>query len=412
MSKKTILIFSLIIYLIVAFVTEIFYREDLYEISLKYIKEIKQKGFFHYFYFFWSYIFLSGMIGVGLYITLVFYPIHIFVTFFSLFIFIISIMCLLKSLYSNSRPYWDIYLLDQGNRTDKFLEDPTECDGEFGNPSGHALLSTLIIYLWNLFINSNYFNKINDKKKIYLKYLTLILSFICIIFMIYSRVNRQVHSFNQIIFGTILGLAVIFALCYILEINKIDILVFMQNLDKVKYIIIPIILLLFGVSVALGLTRHNENEDKYIFILELYCGYIRDQCFGKNTTFHSSIMFQLIGMYIGMLLLHNKIEKNYPEKRNKFYNWNTGSKYNTLKIALCSFLLPFIIPLLMYLIPYKYYYLKFIAATISFLLYGFFSLGFCFYYSCVFFLREEFENNKTLLVNENVSNANQDEANI
>ena len=52
MNKKLIITIGLIIYLIIAFVTEIFYRNKLYDKSVDYIEKIDQDGFFKYFYFF------------------------------------------------------------------------------------------------------------------------------------------------------------------------------------------------------------------------------------------------------------------------------------------------------------------------------------------------------------------------
>jgi hypothetical protein len=219
MNKRIILIICLIVYLLIVFGTEFFYRKKLYELSLEYIEKIEQSGFFYYFYFFWSMIFLYGMMALGIIITLIYYPLNIFFAHLSILLILIFIMCLLKSLYSQARPYWDIYLKNANN---VFFTEPTECDGEFGNPSGHALLSTYLLCLWDLFLCSYFFNKIKGKKKIFIKYFTLFLAIICIIFICYSRVNRQIHSFNQIIFGSILGVAVYFTFCHILEINKIN----------------------------------------------------------------------------------------------------------------------------------------------------------------------------------------------
>ena len=78
MKKKAVQIICLIVYLIIIFMTEIFYREPLYELSVEYIEKIKQEGFPFYFNYFWSMIFLYGMMFVGTIITLFFYPIHIF----------------------------------------------------------------------------------------------------------------------------------------------------------------------------------------------------------------------------------------------------------------------------------------------------------------------------------------------
>lgn len=396
--KKIIFIFCLIIYLIIAFGTEYFYRDKLYDISIKYIENIKQDGFFHYFYFFWSMVFLILIIIFGILITLLFYPISIFFSFLSIQIILSFIMCILKSVYSNPRPFWDIYLKNEKNETEKLLPTPTECDGGFGNPSGHSLSATYILCLWNLFINSNYFKKIEGKKKIFIKYFTLVLSIICILFITYSRVNRQIHSFNQIIFGAILGFAVFFTFCYILEINAINPKTFMENLNNYKYLLIPILFVLFAISAILGFIRHNGKENEYFIILEKYCGYKKEELFGNSTILLSPIIFIIIGSYIGLLLLRYKIKKNFPNKENAFYNWNTrGQKFQIIKIAFLSFFLPFIFPISIIFINYKFIILKFILAIIFYFLYGFLSIGIFFYYACIYYKKEEFVDEELLI---------------
>ena len=397
MNKKLIFIICLIIYLIAAFVTEIFYRNKLYKKSIEYIEKIKQNGFFHYFYFFWSMIFLYGMMAVGILLTFIFYPINIFYCHLSVEIFFIFIMCILKSLYSNSRPYWDIYSSRQGNETIKFLPKPTECDGEFGNPSGHSMLSTYILILWDLFLKSKFFENLERKRQLITKYITLIISLVFIAFVTYSRINRQIHSFNQIIFGAILGFSICFTFCHILELNKIETKIFMENIHNYKFIIIPIFIILFIISVILGLFRHNKNEDKYEFILKMYCNFAKGEMFGKNTAYTSSLVFILIGGFIGLLFLRNKIIKNHPEKENKFYDWNKGKKVNTLKIALFTLILSAII-----LIPVlfiKHYIAKFIVSSFLFFFFGFCLFGLILYYACKIFKKNEIEVEIKIFIN-------------
>ena len=336
MKKKTVLIICLIIYLIIVFITEIFYREPLYRISVNYIKEIDQKGFPLYFNFFWSMIFLYGMMVIGTLIVLLNYPINIFFCNVSILITLIFIMCLFKSLYSSPRPYWDIYNQESQNE--------------------------------NL-----------------IKYITLVLSIIFIICIMYSRINRQIHSFNQIIFGALLGVAVFFTFCYILEFDKISPKDFITILNNYKFILIPMMIALFSASIILGFTRHNSKEEEYAIILDKYCNYVRDQLFGKNTAFHSALIFIVIGEYIGLLLLNYKISQNYNDKDDIFYNWNTGSKLSTLKIALFFLILPAILPAIILIIPFKLYILKFIASIVFYFLFGFFNLGLCLYYGCILF---------------------------
>jgi hypothetical protein len=298
-------------------------------------------------------------------------------------------MSILKSLYASPRPFWDIYI--EKDKNGDSSSKPIECDGGFGNPSGHALQSTYILFLWYLFTNSNCFNKIKGKKKIVFKYLTLILSIMCLLFVIYSRIYRQVHSFNQIIFGSVLGISFFIFFCYIFEFDKISSHDFAIILDKYKYILIPLFILLFIVSVILGLNRHNENEEKYEEILIYYCKRNKEELFGKTTSFSSTLIFAIIGGYVGMLALKNKIDKFYKNDEDVFYNWNKRSKIEVVKISL--FLLLSFIPLSGNIIPFNIIILRIILAAFSFFLYGLFLFYLCFYYACIIFRKPKEEIN-------------------
>ena len=415
MNKKIILVGILSIYLIIVFDTEILYRNSLYDFSVKYIEKIEQKGFFHKFYYFWSMIFLYVSLIIGMYVSLFFYSINISYSHISVQLIMLFIMCLLKSVYANSRPYWDIYLLNQKNETEKILPTPTECDPEFGNPSGHAFLSIYLLILWDLFINSKFISEMEGKKKIFIKYITLILSLLCIGFISYSRINRQVHSFNQIMFGLLLGFALFFAFCYILELNKVDANIFIEVLDKYKFILLPIFILFFAISVLLGLTRHNEKEEKYQKILELYCDMANKwEMFGKITAVASSTLFVPIGGYLGLLFLKFKINKNYSGKESLFYNWYKAKTFQKLKIGCFNIFLPAIASIPIIFISNKYYVIKFVLIALFCLFYGFCLFGFTFYFACVLFKLPEIvqdnilENseNKEIQVNDSENNAN------
>lgn len=391
MKKKMILIIGLIIYLIIAFVSEIFYREPLYKKSIEYMKKMIQNKFLDYFNFFWSFPYLIIQMFCGILITFLFYPINIFFCNFSYELFLSFIMSIFKSLYSSPRPFWDIYI-EKDKTGDK--SKPIECDGGFGNPSGHSLQSTYALFLWYLFVNSNFFNKIKGKKKIVFKYLILIFAIISILFITYSRIYRQVHSFNQILFGSVLGISFFVLFCYIFEFDKINSHDFAIILDKYKFILIPILFLLFVVSIVLGLNKHNEKEDEYEKILVNYCGRSKEQLFGKSTSFSSTLVFAIIGGYVGMLFLKNKIDKYYNKDEDIFYNWNKRSILETIKISL--FLLLSFIPLTAIFIPVNNIIIKIILASFSFLLYGFCLFYLCFYFACILFRKSREEINSLL----------------
>ena len=70
-------------------------------------------------------------------------------------------MSIFKSSYASPRLYWDIFLKLKKNNLS--LPKVTEFDSEFGSPSEHAFLNIYILFLWHLFINSNFVNKIEKK---------------------------------------------------------------------------------------------------------------------------------------------------------------------------------------------------------------------------------------------------------
>ena len=173
----------------------------------------------------------------------------------------------------------------------------------------------------------------------------------------------------------------------------------MKIIDKYKYILIPFLLVLFSISVILGLTRHNKNEDIYKSILQKYCGFSEDEIFGKNTAYSSNLIFIEVGAYLGSLFLKYKINNNYPDNDIPFYNWNSGKFFQSLKISIFAFILPSIFFVPVVFIKFHNYILKFILTALFFFLYGFCSFGFCFYYSVIIFKKEEIKQESEGLVN-------------
>lgn len=386
-KKKRAFILLLIIYFFIIFGTEIFYRKKLYAISVEFEQNIKQSGFWHGFFFFWSYIFIYGMMFIATIIVVLYYPYNVMACYIANELSLIIIMCFLKSIYANSRPYWDIY--NERYINGDFTTFPTECDGGFGNPSGHSLMSTSFLSLWYLFINSKYLRQLQRKWRNCLSIFGFFLVIICIASVTFSRIHRQIHSFNQIILGTLIGIGIFFLFCFIIEFDKIKPNEFVNFLNKFKFVLLPLFFIFFGISVTLGFLIHNEKERNYEKVLDHFCKYRKEQIFGINTAYHSGLIFILIGGYIGILFLRYNINKSQYNKEGLFYHWNQGPRLRTLKIALFSFLLP-VIPLVsIFIIPYKYFYLKFIFEILLYAWYGFAALGLCFYYGVLLFTKEK-----------------------
>lgn len=169
----------------------------------------------------------------------------------------------------------------------------------------------------------------------------------------------------------------------------------METINKYKFIVILFIIILFSISVSLGLTFHNENEDKYEIILKIYCNFSKEKMFGKNTAYTSTLIFLVIGGYLGLLFLNYKIKKHHSQRQKFFYNWNKGRKLESLKIALFSFLLPAI--LFIPIVFIKKYILRFILSSLIYTFFGYFLFGLAFYYACIIFKKKEIRNGNPLL---------------
>ena len=266
--------------------------------------------------------------------------------------------------------------------------------------------STYLLFLWHLIVNSSLFQKIEVKKRNIIKYITLGVSILFIIFVLYSRINRQVHSFNQIIFGTLIGVSIFIFLCYIVDINKISSEKFIEILEKYKYYVIPIFILLFFLSIIFKLTIRNGNEGDYSIILAKFCSKNQnpEEIFSKSNPYISSNIFTVIGGYLGLLFLKKEIKKNYPYKEERFYNWNKGGKMQTFKILICNFLLSYIH---LYIPTPKNYSFNLIFNLIMNFLVGFFAFGFYFYYACDIFVTENVIDKQLLLLSEEYEKENE-----
>lgn len=79
------------------------------------------------------------------------------------------------------------------------------CAGEFGNPSGHSLLSCQFIPTMILFCKQSYPNFFKERK-----FLAIFMQFVAGIFLVlicFGRFYLGRHSVDQILFGIVLGLS-------------------------------------------------------------------------------------------------------------------------------------------------------------------------------------------------------------
>ena len=106
---------------------------------------------------------------------------------------------ILKSMYGEDRPYWV---------TDDIKA--TSCHLGFGNPSGHMLNN---VFFWlSLYLHQYYeVGVIKPRMSVFCTAYIIKMAVTCIgvtflIFMGFSRIYLGAHTFNQVLFGTILGI--------------------------------------------------------------------------------------------------------------------------------------------------------------------------------------------------------------
>ena len=338
-SKFRIKSFILVIYILIVFLSEKFYRSYLFNKSIDIEKKIYENT---------SYITINifkiitnfGTITILIPLVIIIHlllPINISYTFLSVLILSCYFDNILKIIYSNPRPFWIEPSIKK------------ECDGGFGNPSGHSFTSfSTYLSLWNIIIERPFF----ENKK-FLKIILFIIFFIFSFLIALSRIYLSVHSINQILFGSLLGMGLYFYFFHIIQLQKFN------GKQFFKYITgsleIKIHSIKFGIYLILLFLVYffkKYNSNKYDNILHENCPEIPLYRKFKNDGFFVGLtIFFLIGAHYGLLFFINKIQVEKPFKNEEINKW---TKENHLKIIIIQFLIlipHFILMILYFLIP-------------------------------------------------------------
>ena len=99
---------------------------------------------------------------------------------------------IIKLLYNDARPFWLNTILFQG-----------KCETSYGNPSGHSLIAFYFYLSFAYYLCKNNFMKYNKSIKIGI-YIT---AFILSVLTAFSRLVLGVHSLDQVIYGSLFGIA-------------------------------------------------------------------------------------------------------------------------------------------------------------------------------------------------------------
>ena len=284
----------------------------MFQFSLNFEKELQEKSPQIIIIIFKIITKVGGEYLIAVPILLVF----IFFSFIKSSVFIAGFMiCLqfhsmMKIWYGAIRPFWQNTNLYKGI-----------CDGGFGNPSGHSMVNTYL-YL-SLFV---YIKEINILQGKYIFQGFILIFFIVWIFsIIFSRIILGMHSLNQVIYGTSLGLIFFLFFIQVFKLHKMPISYYKKFFKKTSYIsyIFLIILLLSILSIINKFAFNNNiNLEKYNDILNKLCGsdYPNYRRFNNDGLFGSLIIFSILGMYLGQILFWYLIDNKYKRSNNNYKN--------------------------------------------------------------------------------------------
>ena len=293
----------IIILSIVAFILEFFYREPLFNYSLYFEKNWQSKAtettistFKILTKYGGEYLMAVPVLIVFCFFTLI--KSYVYITFF---IFCLQFHSIMKVWYGNKRPFWERQSLYKGL-----------CDGGFGNPSGHSI-STVFLYL-TLFMYIKETKRLNKKYLILL--VILLLCFFWILMILLSRIILGMHSINQVIYGSTLGVIISLFVFIVFKIHRMPVSVYKKFFREKKYIYISLIVyFVFIVMTYLTYFLSNKGFDyvKYNDILDNLCEkkVPKYRRFNEEGLFGSSTILAMLGMYLGQILFWYLIENKY-----------------------------------------------------------------------------------------------------
>ena len=324
------LIITLIL-LIAFIISEIFFRNPLFDKSVEIIEDFQSKTGKHFENFMKT---ISNFaFAIFLFIAIGYFIFPLSKQYIYIFTCILSFYIdnVLKIIYRNPRPFFENELLRK------------ECDGGFGNPSGHAMLSSCS-YLCFCELLCEEFNL-----KIVLRIILFAFASLIIILIGISRIFLGVHSINQIIYGYAIGFFCYFIVFHVFYLQRKSAKLFFDEFRmKKKNLIISIILIIL--TGFLFIFGYSLNYKKFYEHSINDCDLRKERKFLKDGIFLGLIILSLFGIYYGLVLV-SYFSQNYKEKEQYFNYFIRNSNKKILGIIiLIIFLIIGCLPLILFLV--------------------------------------------------------------
>ena len=298
----------IIIISIILFIIEFFYRDPLFKYSLDFEKNWQENATKETITTFKIFTKIGGeyLMAVPVIIVLWFFTLIKSYVYLMGFIFCLQFHSMMKIWYGNKRPFWQDPSLYKGI-----------CDGGFGNPSGHSI-TTSFLYL-SLFFYYTQAKVTRDKYKI------LIIILFWILMILLSRIILGMHSVNQIIYGTSLGLIISSFIFIVFKIHQLPVSIYKKFFreKKYKYIILSILCVFIIITISNVFIFNKEFDyDKYNDILDKLCEkkVPKYRRFNLDGLFGSITILALLGMYLGQIVFWYLIENKYKFNEVNYMN--------------------------------------------------------------------------------------------
>ena len=313
-TRKKVLICILLSYLSFSIISEFFYREPLFKYSLS-IEETIQKDtpkmIQKYLRLITKFGSKKTVIPIIAIVSL-FIPINKTFTLIAVVFTSVYTDNIMKIIYSSPRPYW----ID--NKLNKY------CDGSFGNPSGHAFLSSsFYLSLWHIITHFDIFS--SNIVFIIFKYILLIVHLFLINSILFSRIYLGVHGLNQILYGVSLGIASYILYFYIFSIHSMKPSKFMKMINDIKIKLYSFFSLCIIFAILIFFFVSYQRTEEYSKLLHTICPKLKPYQYLNNDGLYDTLgLFGFIGVYSGILFTKLKSDSNYPEQEDYIINWQLG----------------------------------------------------------------------------------------
>jgi membrane-associated phospholipid phosphatase len=249
------------IFVVVIIGTEPIYRNSLFNSSVSFIESIQgYNAESNAFFKVCEYISDLGNSFAFMAIILLFYNFaNVYKTFVLVTVLFLSMMLvgLLKMIYASPRPFFVSPIIDIFG-----------CEGGWGNPSGHSFASSAFyLTTWHIL-----FDCASLRKRIKLKYISLGVTILLILMIMLSRVFVGAHSFNQILYGCLLGCSLYFFVFFVLCIRVNDSKQFLQVIEfrNLIYGLVYFSIFLFA-FIIFYFNKYEDEIQKYDLIITEKC---------------------------------------------------------------------------------------------------------------------------------------------